>query len=134
MEFDFRRTQKQIVSSTEPIIPVEEVGHLSSSYATLNNTRYLKESNISSALLAIRVALLCKCLLQNSLLYWDVTTLCSVCWQIFNDYSGQPIGTEKSVTRCQLTQHDIADKRRPQRHRSGNLKYHNDGICERTSV
>jgi len=67
MEFDFRRTQKQIVSPTKPIIPVEEVGHLSFSYATLNNTRYFKGSNIRSALLAIRVALLCKYLCYRTL-------------------------------------------------------------------
>jgi hypothetical protein len=68
---------------------------------------FQKLSNIRSALLAIRVALLCK---YNSLLFWDVTTLRSVCWQQFSDYSGQLICTEKSVTRCQPTEHDIVDE------------------------
>jgi len=46
MEFDFRFTQKQIASPTEPIIPVEDSGQISSSYATLNKTRYFKSYRI----------------------------------------------------------------------------------------
>jgi len=73
-------------------------------------------------------------MLQNSLLFWDVTVLRRMCWQLFSDYSGQVNGIETSVTHCHPTQHDIADERRPQRNLGGKLKTHSDGICERTSV
>jgi hypothetical protein len=51
--FDCRQTYKQIASPTKVIILVENVEPLSSFYVTVNSTRYLKGSNIRSALFEV---------------------------------------------------------------------------------
>jgi hypothetical protein len=70
MEFDFRRTQKQIASPTEPIIPVEEVGHLSYSYTTLKKHHIFERIEYKKRLIGnTRRAVIQVFMLQNSLLY-----------------------------------------------------------------
>jgi hypothetical protein len=51
----------------------------------------------------------------------NIRNLHIVYWQLLSDYSGQTIATETSITRCQPTQHGIANERKPQRHRGCNL-------------